>query len=82
MQKMESNKNAIAMQLRAYAENPVLAYAMAAIEGLGELGGAVAVVHIEELMDECADKTGDNERKKWEALLRAYGRAGRYLEEN
>lgn len=79
--KMNDSKSKveIAEQLRAFAQNPVYIFAIASIEGLGELGGADAVNHIEELMDLEADKDGPNGKEKWAALLRAYGRAGRFL---
>lgn len=80
MKNSESTKTGIANQLRAFAENPILEFSLGAIEGLGELGGTEAVQHIEELMDVCAEKSGDDERKKWAALLRAYGRAARSLD--
>ncbi|VTU29739.1 hypothetical protein H6CHR_03254 [Variovorax sp. PBL-H6] len=76
-----ATKTAAAEQLRAFAVSPETDFALAAIFALGELGGSNALNHIEELMDEASDARGPNEKAKWAALLRAYGRASRLLPE-
>lgn len=75
MRMLESGKAAIARNLREQAEGPVLMISLAAIHGLGELGGPEAISQIEELIE-----THSNVNAKLDALLRAYGRAGRHLE--
>ena len=82
MNELKPNKNSIAEQLRAFTAAVPLPTALAAIDGLGELGGTVAVKHIEELLEEVSHQGGGESREKWAALIRAYGRAGRYLTEN
>lgn len=72
-------KAEIAEQLRAYAGLPVHQHALAAIDALGELGGQVAIRHIEELMDAGVTNSTPSGQEKWAALLRAYGRAARNL---
>lgn len=76
MRMLESGKTAIARNLRAQAEGPVLMISLAAIHGLGELGGAEAISNIEELIEKHS-----NVHAKLDALLRAYGRAGRHLQD-
>jgi hypothetical protein len=76
-----ATKTAVAEQLRAFAASPETDFALAAIAALGELGGSNSLNHIEELMDVSADARGPSEKMKWAALLRAYGRAGRFLPE-
>ena len=80
MKKLESSRDGIANTLRGQADGPDLPICVAAIEGLGELGGRSAVVHIEELMDAYHDKNDDDCLATWAALLRAYGRAARNLD--
>lgn len=71
-------KTAVAMHLRGFADMKGRSDSqLAAIAGLGELGGPVAVQHIEEMMDEAYKEA--NMRERWDALLLALGRAGRLL---
>lgn len=72
-------KRAAATQLRAFIAGAKLEAALAAIEGLGELGGPDAIAHIEELMDTHVESTTADGAAIWAGLLRAYGRAGRFL---
>ena len=72
-------KLAVANQLRAFIPGSKLEFILAAVEGLGELGGIEAITHIGELMDTHVDGTTSNNDAIWAALLRAYGRAGRFL---
>lgn len=74
-------KSEIAADLVISADAPNQVNALAAIHALGELGGPAAVKQIEQLMDD-HDPGGINDQddqERWAALLRAYGRAGRYL---
>lgn len=73
------NKIAVAIQLRAFTDSAKLEFVLAAIEGLGELGGPDAIKHLEELMDIQSDRSTPNGDAIWAGLLRAYGRAGRFL---
>ena len=79
MNEIEATKTGIASQLRAATDGPNTAIVLAAIEGLGELGGTEAITHIEELMDTRAEVTTPDGLAIWAGLLRAYGRAGRFL---
>lgn len=81
MNEIEPTKTSIANQLRAFVTGAKKESALAAIEGLGELGGIEAVRHIEELMDEHVEITTPDGAAVWTGLLRAYGRAGRFLPE-
>jgi len=74
-------KLAAATQLRAFIAGAKLEFVLAAIEGLGELGGIEAIAHIEELMDTHSELTTADGDAIWAGLLRAYGRAGRFLPE-
>lgn len=81
MRMLESGKAGIANTLRAQIDSLSLATSLAAIYGLGELGGRNAVFHIEELMNQYHNKNDSDSQAKWEAILRAYGRAARYLDD-
>lgn len=72
-------KRAAATQLRAFVAGAKLESVLAAIEGLGELGGPDAIAHIEELMDTHSELDTPESAKIWAGLMRAYGRAGRFL---
>lgn len=73
------SKLAVAIQLRAFTDSAKIEFVLAAIEGLGELGGTEAITHIEALMDIQADRSTPNGDAIWAGLIRAYGRAGRFL---
>ncbi|MFN7156623.1 MAG: hypothetical protein ACK4OE_23405 [Acidovorax sp.] len=79
MNEIEHTKTSIAIQLRAFTDSAKLEFVLAAIAGLGELGGKEAIKHIEELMDIQADRSTPNGDAIWAGLLQAYGRAGRFL---
>lgn len=79
MNRSPQTKTAVAIQLRAFIAGARLESVLAAIEGLGELGGIEAITHIEELMDTHAEITTPDGLAIWAGLLRAYGRAGRFL---
>lgn len=74
-------KTAVALQLRSLVAGARLEPALAAIEGLGELGGPQAITHIEELMETHSEMDTPDSRAIWAGLIRAYGRAGRFLPE-
>lgn len=79
MNEIEATKTDIANQLRAATDGPNTEIVLAAIEGLGELGGIEAIKHIEELMDMNMEIATARGAAVWAGLLRAYGRAGRFL---
>lgn len=80
MQELETERKIqVAQQLRVFAESHDTEYAAAAIEGLGELGGSEAIKQLEEVMEKESGKSGPGAKALWAALLRAYGRAGRFL---
>lgn len=82
MQKLKTeSKSQIASVLDAYAEMPNQGVAVAAIDALGELGGPQAVEIIERVLGklDSGGESGPHIDERWEALLRAYGRAGRFM---
>ena len=79
MNEIKHTKTSMANQLRAFVTGAKTESVLAAIEGLGELGGAEAIAHIEELMDAQSETTTSDGAAIWASLLRAYGRAGRFL---
>ena len=81
MNEIKHTKTSMANQLRAFVTGAKTESVLAAIEGLGELGGAEAIAHIEDLMDVQAENTTAESAVIWAGLLRAYGRAGRFQPE-